>query len=68
MTTTIETMSADTLVRLLCYGQSQDGTLVDSINWFCRYLSPEEKVRTLTEFSKKFSLDMSVLTGEDEDS
>ena len=68
MTTTTETMSANELVHLLCYGQDQDGTLVDSINWFCRYLSPEEKVKTLTEFSKKFNLDISVLTGEEEDS
>ena len=66
MTTTTETMNADTLVRLLCYGQDQDGTLVDSINWFCRYLSPEEKVKTLTEFCKKFNLDMVTLTGEED--
>ena len=58
-------MSPNELVHHLCYGMNQDGTLVDSINWFCRYLSPEEKSQTLSEFAKTFGLEMEDLTGED---
>ena len=65
MTTTTETMSANELAALMFYGMTQGSTTISDVNWFTRYLSPEEKTNTLTEFSEMFRIPMEYLTEED---
>ena len=59
--TTTETMSANELAQLLFYGMTLGTTELSDINYFCRYLSEEEKLKTVAEFSKTFAIPMEYL-------